>query len=112
MSNAEVLKQYIDSGCTLKLEALPYNEVDPQWVDIYAINGMQARLASLHYLVKSDVKLRVAKEKRLFRVAKVSNEDYDNPADWLVTVEKKDYITFENYPRFIQWVTEEMEANS
>lgn len=110
MSNAEVLKQYIDSGFTLELEVLPSDELNPKWVSIYAINGMQAKLGSLHYLVKSGVKLRVAKEKRLFRVAKVFNEDIYHPADWLVVVEKKDYITFENQPRFLQWVTEEMEV--
>jgi len=74
MSNAEVLKQYIDSGFTLELEALPSDEINPtKWVSIYAINGMQAKLGSLHYLVKSGVKLRVAKEKRRVRICEMKN---------------------------------------
>ena len=110
MSNAEVLKQYIDSGFTLELEVLPSDELNPKWVSIYAINGMQAKLGSLHYLVKSGVKLRVAKEKRRVRICEMKNNDILDPKIYLYLVYANEYTAMENHPRFLRWVTEEMEV--
>lgn len=111
MSNAEVLKQYIDSDCNLKLEALfPTYYDKSEWTDVNEVADLRDRLYKLRSLVQMNTQLRVAKEKQRFRIAKLLTSDSDNPSDWLAIVEIKDYKIFESKKNFIGWVTEEIEV--
>jgi len=78
---------------------------DGKWVEIVHNNN---KLTPVFYM-DQEYRLRPVKHKiRIAKLATVYEEG--GSSHWHVTVKPEDYTAISNHPRFLQWVTEEMEV--